>query len=120
MLPGRPGRGLVLVSYACCLAASAVPLQQHAGTPHTYALFPSCRGDGELGQLGDGRNGTGHATWQPVRVLGGHRFMALDAGDSHGAHWLAGVAVGHAAERVVACRARLGLPAAHSARRGLR
>ncbi|EFN55363.1 hypothetical protein CHLNCDRAFT_134397 [Chlorella variabilis] len=43
-----------------------------------------CWGTGEYGQLGDGRNGTGHASWEPVAVLGGHRFVALDAGSTHG------------------------------------
>lgn len=43
------------------------------------------RGAGDVGQLGDGRNSSGHASWEPVPVAGGHRFVALDAGDSHGA-----------------------------------
>jgi hypothetical protein len=41
-----------------------------------------CWGDDEVGQLGDDAGAPGRIVPQPVLVAGGHRWRALDAGDS--------------------------------------
>jgi alpha-tubulin suppressor-like RCC1 family protein len=42
-----------------------------------------CWGDDEIGQLGDDAGAPGRIVPEPVLVAGGHRWRAVDTGDSH-------------------------------------